>query len=226
MERDAIMEERPLTAAIAAALLGQQGSAVWTRTAELLLLSSQETRRHFNRARLELEDVLGDATPQGWAWAARRSVVWGNAARQVHSATTADALGSRCEPARSSPMTESWLRYSSAAPEEPTFPADALAGWPLAGASALTHRQQRPRHGTQARQRRACRLSSAGHPAGWLVERDVADGVLAHAEDFLTQIFGDMRLLGSDPPCSSRPARRPPVATRRRAFVCHRYPVR
>lgn len=63
MERDAIMEERRLTAAIAAALLGQQGSPVWTRTAELLL-SSQETRRHFNRARLELEDVLGDATPQ------------------------------------------------------------------------------------------------------------------------------------------------------------------
>jgi hypothetical protein len=64
MERDAIIEERRLTAAIAAALLGQQGSPVWTRTAELLLLSSPETRRHFNRARRELEDVLGDATPQ------------------------------------------------------------------------------------------------------------------------------------------------------------------
>jgi hypothetical protein len=62
MEREAIIEERRLTAAIAAALLGQQGSPVWTRTAELLLLSSQDTRRHFNRARLELEDLLGDAT--------------------------------------------------------------------------------------------------------------------------------------------------------------------
>ncbi|HEX2104783.1 MAG TPA: hypothetical protein VHF51_14095 [Solirubrobacteraceae bacterium] len=64
MERDAIMEERRLTAAIAAALLGQQGSPVWTRTAEHLLLSSQETRRHFNRARRELEGFLDDATPQ------------------------------------------------------------------------------------------------------------------------------------------------------------------
>ena len=64
MDREAIMEERRLTAAIAAALLGQQGSAVWTRTAELLLLSSQETRRHFNRARLELEDLLDDPTPR------------------------------------------------------------------------------------------------------------------------------------------------------------------
>jgi hypothetical protein len=33
MERDAMMEERRLTAAIAAALLGQHGSPVWTRTA-------------------------------------------------------------------------------------------------------------------------------------------------------------------------------------------------
>jgi hypothetical protein len=64
MERDAIMEEQRLTAAIAAALLGQQGSPVWTRTAELLLLSSRETRRHFDRARLELEGFLNDATPQ------------------------------------------------------------------------------------------------------------------------------------------------------------------
>jgi hypothetical protein len=62
VERDAIMEERRLTAAIAAALLGQHGSPVWTRTAELLLLSSQDTRRHFNQARLEFEDLLGDAS--------------------------------------------------------------------------------------------------------------------------------------------------------------------
>jgi hypothetical protein len=64
MERDTMMEQRRVTAAVAAALLGQQGSAVWTRTAELLLLSSQETRRHFNRAKLELDDVLRDATHQ------------------------------------------------------------------------------------------------------------------------------------------------------------------
>jgi hypothetical protein len=64
MERDAMSEQRRLTAAIAAALLGQQGSPVWTRTAELLLLSSPETQRQFNRAKLELEDVLGDATPR------------------------------------------------------------------------------------------------------------------------------------------------------------------
>ena len=64
MERDTMMEQRRLTAAIAAALLGQQGSPVWTRTAEHLLLSSQDTRRHFNQARLELEDFLGDATPR------------------------------------------------------------------------------------------------------------------------------------------------------------------
>jgi hypothetical protein len=50
-------------AAIAAALLGQQGSPVWARTAELLLLSSQETRCHFNRAKLELEDLLGEQIP-------------------------------------------------------------------------------------------------------------------------------------------------------------------
>jgi hypothetical protein len=62
MERDAIVEQQRLTAAIAAALLGQQGSPVWARTAELLLLSSQETRRHFSRARLELEDLLGEGT--------------------------------------------------------------------------------------------------------------------------------------------------------------------
>ena len=64
MERDAIVEQRRLMAAIAAALLGQQGSPVWSRTAELLLLSSQETRRHFNRAQLELEDLLGEQASQ------------------------------------------------------------------------------------------------------------------------------------------------------------------
>ena len=64
MERDATIEDRRLKAAIAAALLGQQGSAAWTRTAELLLLSSEETRGHFNRARLELENLLDEASRQ------------------------------------------------------------------------------------------------------------------------------------------------------------------
>lgn len=63
VERDTLREERRLMAAIAAALLGQQGSPVWARTAELLLLSSQETRCHFNRAKLELEDLLGEQIP-------------------------------------------------------------------------------------------------------------------------------------------------------------------
>ena len=64
IDLDATLEDRRLKAAIAAALLGQQGSAVWTRTAELLLLSSEETRGHFNRARLELENLLDEASRQ------------------------------------------------------------------------------------------------------------------------------------------------------------------
>jgi glutamine amidotransferase PdxT len=59
-ERETVLEDRRLMAAIAAALLGQQGSPVWGRTAELLLLSSQETRSHFNRAKVELEDLLDE----------------------------------------------------------------------------------------------------------------------------------------------------------------------
>jgi hypothetical protein len=39
----------------------------------------------------------------------------------------------------------------------------------------------------------------SGHRVGWLVELDVADGDLAHAEDFLAEILGDMRLLGLRP---------------------------
>ncbi len=39
----------------------------------------------------------------------------------------------------------------------------------------------------------------SGHPAGWLVELDAADGDLAHAEDFLAEILSDMRLLGLRP---------------------------
>jgi hypothetical protein len=39
----------------------------------------------------------------------------------------------------------------------------------------------------------------SGHRAGWLVELDVADGDLAHAEDLLEEIVSDMRLLGLRP---------------------------
>ena len=64
MERDPTAEERRLLAAIAAALLGSQGAPVWTRTAELLLLSSKEAHRHYHRARIETEDILSAGTSQ------------------------------------------------------------------------------------------------------------------------------------------------------------------
>jgi len=64
VERDATTEERRLLAAIAAALLGSQGSPVWTRTAELLLLSSKDAQWHYHRARLELETILGVESSQ------------------------------------------------------------------------------------------------------------------------------------------------------------------
>ena len=57
-----INDQRRLLAAIAAGLLGSQGSPVWSRTAELLLLSSRETRWHYQRAVLELKDLLGEDT--------------------------------------------------------------------------------------------------------------------------------------------------------------------
>ncbi|MEA2180403.1 MAG: hypothetical protein QOF29_3459 [bacterium] len=59
MESEATNRER-LLAAIGAALLGSQGSAVWARTAELLLLSSHETQRHHQRALREIERMLGE----------------------------------------------------------------------------------------------------------------------------------------------------------------------
>ena len=60
MDNERTSEQRRLIAAVAAALLGSQGSPVWSRTAELLLLSSQETRRHHERAASELSRILGD----------------------------------------------------------------------------------------------------------------------------------------------------------------------
>jgi len=60
MENEATCEQRRLLAAVAAALLGNQGSPVWSRTAEMLLLSSQETQRHHRRAATELSRILGD----------------------------------------------------------------------------------------------------------------------------------------------------------------------
>jgi hypothetical protein len=60
MDYESAHEQRRVLAAVAAALLGSQGSPVWSRTAELLLLSSQETQRHHKRAASELSRILGD----------------------------------------------------------------------------------------------------------------------------------------------------------------------
>jgi hypothetical protein len=58
-------DENRLLAAIAAALLGSQGSPIWTRTAEQLLLSSPEMRSLYHRARLELERLMdSQSSPQ------------------------------------------------------------------------------------------------------------------------------------------------------------------
>jgi hypothetical protein len=74
--------------------------------------------------------------------------------------------------------------------------ADALAGWLEPQRSGI-HNKLRVT---------ALRLASvehvqefSGHPAGWPVELDVADGDLADAENFLAEILGDMRLLGLRP---------------------------
>ena len=50
--------DRRLLAAIAAALLGGQGSPVWSRTGELLLLSSRDVQWHHERAAHELDEIL------------------------------------------------------------------------------------------------------------------------------------------------------------------------
>jgi hypothetical protein len=57
---DDALGDRLLLAAIAAALLGSQGSPVWSRTAELLLLSFPGPRRHYNRAADEMKRIIGD----------------------------------------------------------------------------------------------------------------------------------------------------------------------
>jgi hypothetical protein len=49
-----------LLAAIGAALLGNQGSPVWSRTAESLLLTSAEVSWHYRRAEREIERFLED----------------------------------------------------------------------------------------------------------------------------------------------------------------------
>jgi hypothetical protein len=57
-------DDRHLLAAVAAAVLGAQGSATWARTAESLLLSCPEVARRYRSALYELEAVLGQA-PSG-----------------------------------------------------------------------------------------------------------------------------------------------------------------
>jgi hypothetical protein len=76
------------------------------------------------------------------------------------------------------------------------IPADALAAW-------LEPQITRIDNNVRVT---ALRLASvehvdefSGHPAGWLVELDVADHQAAHSEDFLAEILGDMRLLGLRP---------------------------
>ncbi len=53
--------EAHLLAAVAAAILGAQGSPVWTRTAEALLLEDQEVRRRFLIAKRELDALLRES---------------------------------------------------------------------------------------------------------------------------------------------------------------------
>jgi hypothetical protein len=76
------------------------------------------------------------------------------------------------------------------------IPADALAGW------------LEPQGARIDDQVRVTALGLAGvapvdefgaRPAGWLVEVDVADGKVAHAEALLAEILSDMRLLGLRP---------------------------
>ena len=72
-------------------------------------------------------------------------------------------------------------------------PADALADWLEPQLSRIDNKIRV----TALRLERVDDFS--GHPAGWLVELDVADGGLAHAEDFLAEILSDMRPLGLRP---------------------------
>jgi hypothetical protein len=58
MTRDDRREERVLLAAVGAALLGSQGSPVWSRTAEHLLLSSVEVNWRYRKAACELAPLF------------------------------------------------------------------------------------------------------------------------------------------------------------------------
>ena len=53
--------ELHLLAAVAAAILGAQGSPAWTRTAEGLLLQDEEVRRQFGIAKREVDAVLRES---------------------------------------------------------------------------------------------------------------------------------------------------------------------
>lgn len=63
--RDEAREERRLLAAVAAALLGAQGSPVWSRTAERLVLSSPDVRWQHQRAAEEVDAILRDEMGEG-----------------------------------------------------------------------------------------------------------------------------------------------------------------
>jgi DNA-binding MarR family transcriptional regulator len=76
------------------------------------------------------------------------------------------------------------------------IPADALAGWLEPQISRIDNQVRVT----------ALRLAALEHvdefsaqPAGWLVELDVANGQVGHAEVFLAEILSDMRLLGLRP---------------------------
>jgi hypothetical protein len=55
---ESTQNEARMLAAIAAATLGGQGSPLWSRTAELLLLSSRDVAAHHHRALAEIDATL------------------------------------------------------------------------------------------------------------------------------------------------------------------------
>ncbi len=55
---DQSLNEHLLAAAAAAAILGAQGSPVWSRTAEALLLADPEVKRLFRLAAREVDAAL------------------------------------------------------------------------------------------------------------------------------------------------------------------------
>jgi hypothetical protein len=56
------LEQRRLLAAIAAALLGSQGSPVWSRTAERVIRSSTDAESHYQRVPYGLGEIPGADT--------------------------------------------------------------------------------------------------------------------------------------------------------------------